>query len=170
MKQIEELPNGNLRIVRPVTICNLRHRHSIVLTEELPELQAQSPLLLAIAHAVDWQQKLDSGQYASIEELAVAVGKERSQVSRTLRLALLSPEIIHQALAGGLPIGAKALLSASIPADREEQKKGGENGVMRKNRHRRRLYSTARGGASHAPLFPAPPTLLRLIQVQDCRY
>ncbi len=123
MEITEELGNGNLRILVPIKICNIRNRRLIVLPRTETETLAASPLLIGIANALHWQRMLDEGKYASIEELALAVGKDRAQVSRTLRLALLSPEIVHQALTGGLPITAKVLLSAGIPADREEQKK-----------------------------------------------
>ena len=48
---------------------------------------------------------------------ALAAGKDRAQVSRTLRLALLSPEIVHKALTGDLPVNAKDLMFGNIPAD-----------------------------------------------------
>ena len=123
MEITEELGNGNLRILVPIKICNIRNRRLIVLPGTETETLAASPLLIVIANALRWQRMLDEGKYASIEELALAVGKDRAQVSRTLRLALLSPEIVHKALTGDLSVNAKDLMFTNIPADWEEQKR-----------------------------------------------
>jgi hypothetical protein len=47
-----------------------------------------------------WQKLLDTGKYATIEEIAEAEKINTSYVSRILRLTLLSPEIVERILDG----------------------------------------------------------------------
>ena len=58
-----------------------------------------------MAKAYRWQEQLESGQYASLEELAAADGVDRTYVSRILRLTSLSPEIVEAILNGNEPKG-----------------------------------------------------------------
>ncbi|MCQ2379216.1 MAG: hypothetical protein MJ016_08465 [Victivallaceae bacterium] len=95
MEITEELGNGNLRILVPIKICNIRNRRLIVLPGTETETLAASPLLIGIANA--------------------------------LRLALLSPEIVHKALTGDLSVNAKSLMFGNIPADaRGAEARGGD--------------------------------------------
>jgi hypothetical protein len=57
-------------------------------------------LALAIARAWKWQEELESGQYASLEELAHSKGVDRSYAGRLLKLTSLAPEIVEALLAG----------------------------------------------------------------------
>ena len=62
-------------------------------------------LVSAVAKAYHWQEQLESGQYASLEELAAANGVDRSYVGRILRLTSLSPEIVEAIVDGKEPNG-----------------------------------------------------------------
>ena len=62
--------------------------------------QPDGTLVKALARAWRWQRLLDDGGYATVAEIAEAEGINRSYVSRILRLALLSPDIIEGILAG----------------------------------------------------------------------
>jgi hypothetical protein len=64
-----------------------------------------SVLVSALAKAYHWQEQLESGKYASLEELAAAHGVDRSYVGRILRLTSLSPEIVELILDGKEPNG-----------------------------------------------------------------
>ena len=70
-----------------------------------PDRQVNSALVSAVAKAYRWQEQLESGQYASLEELAAANGVDRTYVSRILRLTSLSPEIVERILDGDEPEG-----------------------------------------------------------------
>ena len=48
---------------------------------------------------------IDSGQYASITELAEALQVDRSYVGRIMRLALLAPDIVEAIVRGDEPSG-----------------------------------------------------------------
>ena len=81
-----------------------------------------SALVSAVAKAYRWQEQLESGQYASLEELAAANGVDRTYVSRILRLTSLSPEIVEAILDGNEPKGISlAKLRKKLPLIWAEQ-------------------------------------------------
>lgn len=96
----------NAIVVRiPVTFCR-RNGRQLVLThggEERrtrPDREANSALVSAVAKAYHWQEQLESGQYASLEELAAAHGVDRSYAGRILRLTSLSSSRYHRSCCG----------------------------------------------------------------------
>ena len=60
-------------------------------------------LLRAVVQAFHWKQQMESGQFATIIELAEAEKLDRSFVSHTLRLTLLTPILIEAVLDGQQP-------------------------------------------------------------------
>ena len=82
-------------------------------TEQLqPRRRADSALLKALARSFRWRKLLETGDYATIEEIADAENINSSYVSRVLRMTLLAPEIVEAILAGKQPEGltmAKAM-------------------------------------------------------------
>ena len=62
--------------------------------------QPDGTLLKALARAWRWQRLLDDGVYASISDIGDAENISKSYISRILRLALLSPDIIDAILVG----------------------------------------------------------------------
>jgi hypothetical protein len=80
-------------------------------------------LALAIARAWKWQEELESGKYASIEDLARAKKLDRTHVGRMLRLTSLAPEIVEALLAGQERKGLSLRqLRRGIPLAWEEQR------------------------------------------------
>ena len=120
----EVLPNGNVRVVVPITIRTVRQGKRIVVADNEKSIQMQTPLLQSIANGIMWQRWLDEGRYRNINELAEAVGRDRAIVFHTLQLAMISPEIVHMAIAGTLPphLSFKNF-KAGLPADWTEQKR-----------------------------------------------
>jgi hypothetical protein len=57
-------------------------------------------MVKAIARAYRWRRLLESGEYASITELAAAEKISQSYVCRVLRLTLLSPDVVEAILDG----------------------------------------------------------------------
>jgi hypothetical protein len=57
-------------------------------------------MVKAIARAFRWRDMLESGERATIREIAAAEKINESYVSRVLRLTLLAPDLIEEALAG----------------------------------------------------------------------
>lgn len=72
---------------------------------QLPEGAAQprltdSTLVKALARAFRWKRMLESGEFATIAELAEREGIAPSYMTRILRLTLLAPDIVEAILGG----------------------------------------------------------------------
>ena len=67
--------------------------------------RVDSALLKALARGFRWRKLLETGDYATIEEIADAENINPSYVSRVLRMTLLAPEIVEAILAGRQPEG-----------------------------------------------------------------
>ena len=70
------------------------------LSHDAPRQRTENALLKAIAKAHRWRRKIESGEYASITELAKAENVNQSYACRILRLTLLAPSIITEILDG----------------------------------------------------------------------
>ena len=82
-----------------------------------------STLIKALSRAWRWQKLLDAGAYASIAEMADKEGINRSYLSRTIRLALLAPDIIESILNGAQPATLQlADFERPFPIDWEAQR------------------------------------------------
>ncbi len=62
-------------------------------------------LTAAIARAHAWLDEIQKGTVRSMRDLARRTGVDRSDVGRTIRLALLAPDIVEAILAGRQPAG-----------------------------------------------------------------
>jgi hypothetical protein len=85
-------------------------RKEIILAEGMTDAKssgalAQDAQALVRARAHWWQELLDTGQAASIMELADRLRTDRSNVGRILRLTLLAPGIVEAILDGREPSG-----------------------------------------------------------------
>lgn len=72
---------------------------------QLPESVKQprrtdSTLVKALARAFRWKRLLESGEFATIAELAEREGIAPSYMTRVLRLSLLAPDIVEAILDG----------------------------------------------------------------------
>ena len=84
--------------------------------------QMDSTLVKAIAQAFRWQKMLETGQYATIKEIAKAEKINSSYVSRLLRMTLLAPDIVEAILDGRQPVEMTlAVLMGPFPVVWEEQ-------------------------------------------------
>ena len=70
-----------------------------------PRSRVDSALLKALARGFRWRKLLETGHFATIEEIAEAENINASYVSRLLRMTLLAPEIVEVILAGRQPEG-----------------------------------------------------------------
>jgi hypothetical protein len=57
-------------------------------------------VIKALARAFSWQKQLESGDFATIQDLATSKRVNPSYVSRMLRLTLLAPAIVESILDG----------------------------------------------------------------------
>jgi hypothetical protein len=83
--------------------------------------QVDSTLVKAIARAHRWQRMLESGDYASIAELASAERINPSYLARVLRLTLLAPNLVDRILDGQAPEVTLGWLLKTVPTDCERQ-------------------------------------------------
>jgi hypothetical protein len=74
-------------------------------TAPVTRARLDSTLLKALARGFRWRKLLETGDYATIEEIAGAENINPSYVSRVLRITLLAPEIVETILAGKQPEG-----------------------------------------------------------------
>ena len=84
---------------------------------QLPEGATQprrtdNTLVKALARAFRWKRMLESGEFASISELAEREGIAFTYMARVLRLTLLAPDIVEAILSGkqGAEVTLKGLM------------------------------------------------------------
>lgn len=81
-----------------------------------------SALINAVARAHRWKLMLESGEFATLGDLADSEGLNFSYVCRVLRLSLLSPKIIESILDGRQnPALELQSLTKLIPTEWEQQ-------------------------------------------------
>ena len=76
--------------------------------------QTENTLIKALARAFRWKKMLESGEFATIAELAAREGIAPSYMTRVLRLTLLAPSIVD-AIVDGTP-GPDVTLARLIEA------------------------------------------------------
>jgi hypothetical protein len=89
-----------MRVFIPLTIRKRNGRPKIVPPADMvPDTGGVDPhVLKAIAKAWSWRRKLESGQSATIEDIARAEDVAPSFIRRTLKLAYLAPVVLEQIL------------------------------------------------------------------------
>ena len=84
--------------------------------------RTDSTLVKALARAFRWKRMLESGEFATIAELAEREGIVPSYMTRVLRLTLLAPDIVEAILNGTQGPGVTlARVLESIPLEWCEQ-------------------------------------------------
>ena len=82
----------------------------------------ESAVIKAVARAHRWRRKIESGEYASITELAKAEKVNQSYACRMLRLTLLGPKVVAAILDGQLnPVPTVNELMKPFPLNWSEQ-------------------------------------------------
>ncbi|WP_206064849.1 hypothetical protein [Nitratireductor mangrovi] len=84
--------------------------------------RTDNTLVKALARAFRWKRMLESGEFATIAELAEREGIAPSYVTRVLRVTLLAPDIVEAILDGSQdPKSTAEALKGSAPDDWAEQ-------------------------------------------------
>ena len=108
----EPRPTGDGRTVTVRVPISIRRRggRKLVLAPDGAEVTAapvtrhvDNAMVKAIARAFRWREMLESGEYATIAEIAAAEKINESYVGRVLRLTLLAPDIVEAILGGRQP-------------------------------------------------------------------
>ena len=118
-KQIEVLENGN-RVTIPL-IFKIAGGRTRIFTSDSEHVE-YTPVQLALARAFRWQKMIDEGKFSNIKDLAATIGVDSGHISRTIRLTLLSPKIIHKLLSGELDLSWDSC-RRSFPDSWAEQEK-----------------------------------------------
>lgn len=98
----------------PLRLARRGGKKEMILPEGSPAPRARidSTLVKALARAFRWKRMLESGEFATIAELAEREGIAPSYLTRVLRLTLLAPEVVEAILYGrqGLAVTLARLL------------------------------------------------------------
>lgn len=95
-----------LTVVIPLRVKPRGGRKAMVTPGVLAlESRQDIALIKAVARAFRWRRMLETGRFATINELAAAEKINSSYVSRVLRLTLLAPDIVEAILNGRQPQG-----------------------------------------------------------------
>jgi len=91
----------------PFTIRKYGGRKQVITPNGAPAAiekpRVDSTLVKALARAFRWKKMLESGQFATITELAKHENLALTYMTRVLRLSLLAPEIVEMILDGRQP-------------------------------------------------------------------
>lgn len=108
----------------PFRIVKRGGRKEMVLPADTPaQRRPDDALVKALARAFRWRRMLDSGDFATIAELATREGITLSYLTRVLRLTLLAPDLVAAILDGRQgPEVTLARLMEPLPAAWPEQR------------------------------------------------
>lgn len=85
--------------------------------------RTDNALVKALARAFRWKRMLESGEFASISELAEREGIAFTYMARLMRLSLLAPEIVDAIMEGSQPESVTlANMMDPFPLDWKEQR------------------------------------------------
>ena len=126
MTRVASIPD-TVTIHVPFRIAKRGGRKAMILPEGVE--QARKPdntLVKALARAFRWKRMLESGEFASISELAEREGIAFTYMARVLRLSLLAPDVVEAILDGRQrPEVTLARLLEPFPPDWTKQVKNG---------------------------------------------
>lgn len=96
-----------LTVRMPFTIKKRGGRKLVIAPDGTPQnpprARIDNTMIKAIARAYRWKRMLESGEFASVMELAAAEKINESYICRVLRLTLLAPDIVEAILDGRQP-------------------------------------------------------------------
>ncbi|MDP2354906.1 MAG: hypothetical protein Q8M31_02450 [Beijerinckiaceae bacterium] len=98
---------NTMRVVIPLTIRKRNGRPKILPPDDagMATGRAQDPhVLRAIARAWGWRRKLEAGEYSTNEDIAAAERVSDQFVSRMIRLAYLSPDVLERLVISRVPL------------------------------------------------------------------
>jgi hypothetical protein len=108
---------ATLTVFIPLTVRRRNGRPKIMPPAEMvPDTGGVDPhVLKAIAKAWSWRRKLESGDAATIQDIADAEGISDRYVGRMLRLAYLAPTVLEKLLIRHVPpaVSVKDLAAAA---------------------------------------------------------
>ena len=105
MANVGERSVGTVTVRVPMTFRNRGGRKQVIAPDGAPSwvparARVDNTMIKVLARAFRWWKLLETGVYATVEELAAAEKINASYVSRVLRLTLLAPDIVEAILDG----------------------------------------------------------------------
>jgi len=123
-------PDGRTLTIHVPMTFKTRGGHKLVITPDgvpswaEPRTRIDNTMVKALARAFRWRKLLETGIYATIEEISVSEKINTSYISRILRLTLLAPDIIEMILDGRHPTDlTMAALMKPFPVEWLEQRR-----------------------------------------------
>lgn len=109
----------------PFRVVKRGGRKEMILPEGAAQARrADSTQVKALARAFRWKRMLETGQFATISDLATREGIAPSYMTRVLRLTLLAPDIVEAILDGRQgPEVTLARMLEPFPLEWSEQRK-----------------------------------------------
>lgn len=123
MTTISEVTESTITVVVPLEIRRRNGRPRIVLADDgsgeqdVPRDQGVAVVIRAIARAWDWRRRLETGEVATLQDLAEAEKVTLPFVSRLLRLAYLSPAVLDQIVAHRRNLAVSLDVLAAAPLE-----------------------------------------------------
>lgn len=100
MTRVKSVPE-TVTLHVPFRVVKRGGRKEMRLPDNAPQQRrTDSTLIKALARAFRWKRMLDSGEFATIADLAAREGIAAPYLTRTLRLALLAPDLVEVILDG----------------------------------------------------------------------
>lgn len=100
----------SLTVRVPLTIRHRPGQKTVITPEPVTDVApaaaptyADAALVKALARAHHWKRLLESGQHASLGELAASEKLDRGYLGRILQLTLLAPDLVEDILDGRQP-------------------------------------------------------------------
>lgn len=108
----------------PFRVVKRGGRKEMQMPEGAPQpRRTDNTLVKALARAFRWKRMLESGEFASISELAEREGIAFTYMARLMRLSLLAPEIVDAIMEGRQPESVTlANMMDPFPLDWKEQR------------------------------------------------
>ncbi|KQZ92255.1 hypothetical protein ASD64_19330 [Mesorhizobium sp. Root157] len=100
------MTENTIRVVIPLTIRKKNGRPKILPPADIDpvEQRMQDPhVLRAIARAWSWRRKLDRGKASTLQDIATAEKVTDRYISRVMRLAWLSPDVLEKLIVHRMP-------------------------------------------------------------------
>jgi hypothetical protein len=122
MNRAVQIPE-TIMVQVPFRIVKRGGRKEMVMPAWAAEKHAQpdSTLVKARARAFRWKRMLESGEFATIGDLAAREKIAASYMTRVMRLTLLAPEIVEGIVEGQAGAPGLAALLEPFPAEWSEQ-------------------------------------------------
>ncbi|MGE3512819.1 MAG: hypothetical protein AB7N65_28485 [Vicinamibacterales bacterium] len=128
MAAVRDLTGDSITVRVPMTFRKRGGRKQVIVPDGVASwvparARVDNTMVKALARAFRWRKLLETGVYATVEEIAAAERINSSYVSRVLRLTLLAPDVVEAILDGRQPGGMQLKeLLVSLPPEWEQQK------------------------------------------------